>query len=457
MFDFFGSVLWFIVALGLLVSFHEYGHFWVARRLGVKVLRYSIGFGRPLWRRLGADGTEYVVAAIPLGGYVKMLDEREGDVPRDQLDRAFNRKPLGVRTAIVAAGPIFNLIFAVAAFWLMFVVGREEIRPVFAEPTAIAAAAGMEAGDEIVAVDGRVTETLTEANLELLGYALDRQPVSITVADERGNRRDLTLAMDRLGEGFREERMLDYLGLSLWQPRIDAVLGTVEPDTPAARAGLQPGDQILAIDGRAVEQWRDLSTVIQAAAEAAPGQPLPVLIERDGQERTVPVTPQRRAPDQPFQLGVRPQVSEEQARAARERLFTVLRHGPLEAAGQAFSETAKMTGWTLGLLRRMLTGSASLRNLSGPIAIAQYANESASLGLAQFLFFLGTLSLSLAILNFLPIPLLDGGHLLYYFIEWIKGSPVSERSQIIGQYVGLTALAALISLTFYNDILRVLS
>lgn len=453
--DFFGSIWWFIVALGLLVSFHEFGHFWVARRAGVKVLRFSVGFGKPLWRRVGRGGTEYVIAAIPLGGYVKMLDEREEPVSAAERESAFNNKSLGARAAIVAAGPIFNLVFTLVAFWLMFMVGVPELRAMFDEPTGISAEAGIEKGDLVTSVEGEATETLTGFSIALLPHAIDRQSVSIGVEQPDGSEKRLTLPLDRLGPDFSEENLLREIGFDLWRPRFEARVGAVMEDYPAAEAGFEAGDLVVSINGNAINGWQELGQTIQA--EAASGGPLAVTIVRDGESIDLSVTPRAESPEGPFVMGVRPPEPTDEQRAMFERSRVNMQFGPLEAVGRSLGETWRMTEATLGLLRRMVTGDASVRNLSGPISIAQFANDSAQGGFSQFLRFLAFLSLSLAILNFLPIPLLDGGHLLYYLLEWIKGSPVSEQTQIVGQYIGLFALASLISLTFYNDILRLLS
>ena len=452
---FFGSVWWLIVALGLLVTFHEFGHYWVARKCGVRVLRFSVGFGRPLWKRIGNGGTEWVVAAIPLGGYVKMLDEREGPVTQAELPDAFNRKTLGQRTAIVAAGPIANLIFAFVAFWLMFMLGVLDVRALLGETTGLAAEAGLRSGDEIVMVEDEPIETWSHANLALLPRGLDRSPTRLTVEDASGHRRDVVLDLSRLPDQFDEEALLEVAGLESWQPRLDPIIGSVE-EGGAMRAGMIEGDEITSINDKPITRWRDLSEVIQTESQS--GAPLIVRFKRDFVERTAEVTPERVADGsgERFVLGIRPQEVSDATRAQADRFYMVNQYGPLAAMQASLMESYRITSATLGLLGRMLTGNASLKNLSGPISIARYARYSAELGLSRFLFFLGVLSLSLAILNFLPVPLLDGGHLLYYAVEWVKGSPVSERTQIIGQYIGLAALAGLVSLTFYNDILRLM-
>ena len=455
MLDALASVGWLALALGLLVTFHEFGHYWVARRCGVRVLRFSIGFGRPLVRRHNAEGTEFVVAAIPLGGYVKMLDEREMHVAPDERQDAFNRKSLAQRSAIVAAGPIFNLIFAVAAFWLMFMIGIADSRPVIGPPEGLAAEAGLENEDRIVRVGDERVETWTHALLALIPPALDREPVDLEVEDEAGRRRSVELPLDRLGPEVREDRALEAIGLAPWRPDLPPIIGTVSPDSPAQRAGLQAGDRIVAVDGEPVDGWQRMTRAIPEATEGGRAIELTIAttIERGGRERTVSIVPEL-VDGRPV-IGITAPDADAELRRRIERTFTILRFGPVEGLGQAFAETWRLTSGTLGILGRMVTGQASLANLSGPITIARMAQDSARLGVSRFLFFLGLISLSLAIINLLPIPVLDGGHLLYFLIEAIKGSPVSERGQVIGQTIGLVAVAALMSLAIFNDIVRV--
>jgi len=450
-----GSVWWLLVALGLLITFHEFGHYWVARRLGVKVLRFSVGFGKSIWSRRAKDGTEYVIAALPLGGYVKMLDEREGKVEPEELGEAFNRKPVSSRIAIVAAGPVFNLVFAVLAFWVMFMVGIPESRPVVGEVTGIAAQAGMRENDEIIALDGERTQTWSHAVLALVTHALDRDVVEVTVENRSGIQRNIIMDLGKLGEDFSEENTLQHVGIRPWRAIIPAVVGEVSAGSPAEQAGLRSGDRIVSIGGEEVADWSWLSFLVQK--HGADGASVPLKIERNGVERELELTPaieKQGMFSSRLILGITNQGADEQTQADLERAYFVMRHGPVAGLGAAVSETWRLTRSTLGLLGRMLTGSASVKNLSGPISIAQFANDSAQSGLTSFLFFLGLISLSLGILNLLPIPVLDGGHLMYYLIELVKGSPVSEQVQMKGQYVGLVALFGLMSLAFVNDILR---
>ena len=453
--EFFGSLWWLLITLGLLITFHEFGHFWVARKLGVRVLKFSVGFGKRLWSRTGRDGTEYVLAAFPLGGYVKMLDEREVDVLPEERNESFNNKSVGARIAIVAAGPAFNLIFAVAAFWLMFLPGIPETRPLIGETTGIAAEAGIEYGDAMTAGDGSDTRTWGHAVLALVTFALDREDVTVTVEDENGQSSSHVMQLSRLGDDFSEEKTLEAIGIEPWQPVFPAIVGEVTEGGPADRAGVYEGDLITHVGGEAVESWNWIGYLVQN--HATEGQPLEVGIERDGVAMELAITPDKQK-DGWFSsrliLGVRTVDISSDQQAMLDRAATVLRLGPLEAVPAAVKEMWRMAGSTLALLGRMVTGSASVKNLSGPISIAQFANSSASAGFSQFLFFLGAISLSLGILNLLPIPVLDGGHLLYYLIELVKGSPVSEQAQIAGQYFGLIALAGLMSLAFVNDILR---
>ncbi len=443
-----GSIWWLIVSLGILVTFHEFGHFWVARRFGVRVERFSVGFGKALWQRRGADGTVYQIAAIPLGGYVKMLDERESDAPITEPERAFNRKPVGARMAIVAAGPLANLVLCVALLWLMFLVGKPEYQPLVGRAEGIAAEAGVRADDRILSVAGTASETWSHAILGLVVAATDRTAVDVVVADPSGDTRALQLPLQNLGADFDEARLLSEIGLIPKHRLLPPVIGEVLADSAAEAVGLQAGDRIISIDDRPVPSWDRIS--VQVAAAMAERDHVLLTIERDGALQTHEVRPRQATTEQGtlWLIGIAPEPRNADFDA-------VLRFGPIAAVGAALHETRRMTEVTLSMLWRMLIGRASLSNLSGPISIAQYANDSAQTGLAWFLGFLAMLSLSLAIINLLPIPILDGGHLLYYLIEWVKGGPLSERMLAVGQMVGLAMLAGLMGLAFYNDLFRV--
>ncbi len=453
--EFLGSIWWLLVALGLLITFHEFGHFWVARRMGVRVLKFSIGFGSKLWSRKGRDGTEYVIAAIPLGGYVKMLDEREGEVDKKDLDEAFNRKSVWKRIAIVIAGPAFNLIFTLLAFWLMFLVGIPDSRPVVGEVSGIAASAGIEAGDRIVALDGEPTDTWSHAMLGLITRALDRDLVSVELEQEDGLQRQVQLDLGLLEDDFDEEKTLQAIGITPWRMKLPAVVGEVSPDSPAYRAGFKAGDRIISIAGEPVPDWAWVGALVQQ--HGLDGEPLTVTVGRAGGTLELDVIPEKSSTgmlSSRLILGIVNQTPDARLQAQVSRAYFLHKYGLFDGFGAAAAEMWRLTRSTLGLLGRMLTGSASVKNLSGPISIAQFANSSANAGVSNFLFFLGAISLSLGILNLLPIPVLDGGHLLYYLIELVKGSPVSEQVQEKGQYIGLLALFCLMGLAFFNDILR---
>jgi regulator of sigma E protease len=445
--EFFGSVWWLIVTLGVLITFHEFGHFVVARRCGVKVLRFSIGFGKALWTRRDRHGTEFVIAAIPLGGYVKMLDEREGDVPPGELEQAHNRKPVLQRMAIAAAGPLFNLVFAVVAFWAMLVIGKPDFQPIVAEPTGLAATAGFAAGDRILAVDDEKVATWTDAISALAQRAIDGTPVDVSVRTSSGTETVRKLPLDRLSDRGDLEKALPQIGLKLKAPAVAAIAAKVRSGMPAAAAGLADGDRIVAINGTPVSEFAALGELIQK--EAAESPVLGFEVERGSQRLDFNV----HAIQQTDDSGTR-WVTGIEAPDAHD---AVLRYGPIAAIPAAFQETWHSATRMLKLLGQIVSGQASTKNISGIISIGQAANTTAHMGVAWFFDFLAAVSLSLAVMNLLPIPILDGGHLLYYLIELVKGSPVSERTQVAGQYVGLMLLVALMGLAFYNDILRIAS
>jgi len=444
--SFFGSVFWLLVTLGVLVTFHEFGHYWVARRCGVKVLRFSVGFGRALWKRTGRDGTEYQIAAIPLGGYVKMLDAREGEVDPALRAQEFTGKSVWKRIAIVAAGPGFNLIFTIVAFWAMFMLGKPDVAPVVtAVPHSMAATAGVRPGDRILAVDGEAVSSWSDTMAAVADALLGRQPLPLTVRDQDGTRRQLVLPLDQLPAGQDVGHYLDTLGLTLAPP--PAVAATVMPGQPAALAGMRSGDRIVSVNGKPVANFAAFGALVQTEAAVSPV--LAIGVRRHDQALTLDVTARFESlQGQPrrWVMGVGSPVAE----------TATVHYGPLRALGASLDATWRNTTQTFGMLGKMLTGTASTKNLSGVIGIAEVANASASMGLPWFLQFLALVSLSLAILNLLPIPVLDGGHLLYYLVELVKGSPVSEQVMVVGQYIGLALLFTLMGLAFYNDIHRML-
>ena len=444
--SFFGSVFWLLVTLGVLVTFHEFGHYWVARRCGVKVLRFSVGFGNAIWKRIGRDGTEYQIAAIPLGGYVKMLDAREGEVDPALREQEFTGKSVWKRIAIVAAGPGFNLIFTIAAFWLMFMLGRPDVAPVVtAAPQSIAAKAGIQPGDRILSIDGQAVATWTDSMDVMVNGLLGRSPLPMTVRGSDGRTRQLVLPLEQLPAGQSVDKYLGMLGLDLMPP--PAIAATVMPGKPAALAGMISGDRILSVNDHPVDNYLVFQKLVPE--EAAKSPHLKLAIERQGAPMVLAVDAKKESLEgQPVKwvIGV----------GAPDSEMTTQRYGVARAFGASLQATWRNTVQTFNLIEKMATGQASANNLSGVIGIAQVANQSASMGLPWFLQFLALVSLSLAILNLLPIPLLDGGHLLYYVVELVKGSPVSEQVMIVGQYIGLALLFTLMGLAFYNDIHRML-
>lgn len=450
MLDFLQTLLALLVALSLLIAVHEWGHFLVARWCGVKVVRFSIGFGRPLWqRRFGEDKTEFTLAAIPLGGYVKMIDEREGEVAEEDLPRAFNRQSLGKRSAIVAAGPVFNFIFAIFAYWLMFVIGVAGMKPLIGEvkPDTVAYEAGLRGGEEIIAVNGETTPTWQTAMESIVPRALLQQPVTLTVF-HNGLSVERVLNTESLSAQQKPEEMIDQLGLQAYRIVLPPVIDEVVKDSAAEVAGLRRGDEIRFIAEQPIDDWSDLVEIVAAS----PGKPLMMVVLRDGQELNIEVRPREhnRGGKTIGLIGVSPRIDEEEWLSLR----TELRYGPFVALGAALGKTWDMSALTLRMMGEMLMGRASVENISGPIGIAQFAKRSAMAGISQFLAFLALISLSLGVLNLLPIPVLDGGHLMFYLVELIKGSPVSEQAEMLGQRIGLALIFALMALAIYNDLIR---
>jgi len=447
-------VLAFLVAIGILVAVHEYGHFWMARRMGIRVLRFSIGFGKALWSRRGADGTEYAVAAIPLGGYVKLLDEREGPVDPALASQAYNRKPVWARILVLLAGPFANFLFAVVAYWVLFVAGIPALKPVVGEVEAdsIAARAGLQAGDEIVGVGGQDTGTREAAVLALLDELMNGRDLELEVRDEAGDSRALRLRIEGERRALTEPgALLSGLGFDFWYPVVPARVGKVLPGSPAERAGLREGDEIREVAGQPVADFQSLV----AAVQPKPGSRLEFTIGRDGQTLTVPVEveAQREGERLVGRIGVQPAAPA----ALPDGMRTLERYGPVSALARAADKTWGMSVLTVRMLWNVATGDVSVKNLSGPINIAEYAGFSARQGILAFLSFLAIVSVSLFVLNLLPIPILDGGQILYQLAELAKGSPLSERAQAVGQQIGLLLLLVLMSFAFYNDLSRLFS
>ncbi|MGY3300243.1 regulator of sigma E protease [Pseudomonas sp. TE6288] len=439
-----------LIALGVLVTFHEFGHFWVARRCGVKVLRFSVGFGTPLLRWHDRQGTEFVVAAIPLGGYVKMLDEREGEVPPALIEQSFNRKSVRQRIAIVAAGPVANFLLAILFFWVLAMLGSQQVRPVIGavEAGSLAASAGLGVGQEIVSIDGKPTNGWSAVNLQLVRRLGESGTLRVGVLDEGATvERQLDITLNNWLKGADEPDPIQSLGLRPWRPAMVPVLAEIDPKGPAAAAGLKTGDKLLALDGVALGDWQQ----VVDAVRARPERTVNLRIERDGATLEVPVTLARKGEGQASggYLGAGVKASEWPAKMLRE-----VSYGPLEAVGEGLSRTWNMSVLTLESLKKMLFGELSVKNLSGPITIAKVAGASAQSGVGDFLNFLAYLSISLGVLNLLPIPVLDGGHLLFYLIEWARGRPLSDRVQGWGVQIGISLVVGVMLLALINDLGR---
>ncbi|RDH85263.1 MAG: RIP metalloprotease RseP [endosymbiont of Galathealinum brachiosum] len=450
------NVLFFIIAIGVLVAFHEFGHYWVARLLKVKVLRFSIGFGKPLfsWKKQkGEDLIEFVIAAIPLGGYVKMLDEREGEVDDSLRHRAFNTQPVAKRFAIVAAGPIFNFILAAFFYFIFFINGEEGIKPVIAAPVveSAAAQAGFENEDEILAVGNTQIKTWQSFRLALIDQGIDGGSLTVKVktAELRIVERNVPIGDLKILQEKTDVTKL--LGFKLWTPEIPALIGGITPNSASSAAGLKAQDLILFINDKPIKDWKELVGIVQQSA----GKTLHFIVERDGGQENIQLTPaeKKRGDKLVGFMGAYPEIPEELVNKTKTRIEYSL----FGALTRALDETWTFSALTLKVLGKMVTGEAALDNISGPITIATYAGITASIGFLTYIKFLAMISVSLGVLNLLPVPMLDGGHLMYYLIEIVKGSPVSQNFEELGQRLGLTLLFLLMSLAIFNDIQRLIN
>ncbi|WP_416000832.1 sigma E protease regulator RseP [Citrobacter portucalensis] len=447
------SILWnlaaFIIALGVLITVHEFGHFWVARRCGVRVERFSIGFGKALWRRTDKSGTEYVIAMIPLGGYVKMLDERAEPVAPELRHYAFNNKTVGQRAAIIAAGPIANFLFAIFAYWLVFIIGVPGVRPVIGEitPNSIAAQAQIQPGTELKAVDGIETPDWDAVRLQLVSKIGDEH-TTLSVAQFGSNQRqDKTLDLRHWTFEPDKEDPVSSLGMRSRGPQIEPVLSEVQVNSAASKAGLQAGDRIVKVNGQSLTQWMTFVTLVRDN----PDTPLALDIERQGSSLSLTLTPDSKQVNGKAEgfAGVVPKVI-----PLPDEYKTVRQYGPFSAILEASDKTWQLMKLTVSMLGKLITGDVKLNNLSGPISIAQGAGMSAEFGIIYYLMFLALISVNLGIINLFPLPVLDGGHLLFLAIEKLKGGPVSERVQDFSYRIGSILLVLLMGLALFNDFSR---
>ncbi len=452
---FFSTLVAFVVALGLLIVFHEFGHYLVARWCGVKVMRFSIGFGHPLLRkRWGKDETEWVVAAFPLGGYVKMLDEREDEVAPEDLTRSFNRKPVAHRFAIVAAGPIANFLLAIVLYWLLFMLGVSGMKPIVGPvtPATPAEFANFKMGETITKIGAESVATWQDARWLLLSHAVERSPsVTVETLSKEGEVASHRLDLSGIEADDLDADFLKKIGLSVYQPAMKPIVAQVVSDSAGNRAGLLAGDEILAVNGKKITLWEELVQQIRVS----PGIPLTLEIRRGATVIDIEVIPDAHTEsgEKIGKIGIGPQID----RNELEKLLVEISYPAGTAMVRAINKTWETSVFTLRMLWKMVAGEVSWKNVSGPITIADYAGKSAQMGLSSYMAFLALISISLGVLNLLPIPMLDGGHLMYYVIEIVKGSPLSVRATEIGQQVGMLLLFSLMAFAIYNDVSRLIS
>ncbi|MGH8186523.1 MAG: RIP metalloprotease RseP [Steroidobacteraceae bacterium] len=447
----------FIVAIGVLVAVHEFGHFWVARRLGIRVLRFSIGFGKPIWRRMVGrrDPVDFVIAAVPLGGYVKLLDEREGNVSPQDAPRAFNRQPVWKRIAVLLAGPAFNLIFAAGVYWVLFTAGTPALKPIVGEiaPDSIAARAGLRFEDQILSIGGVATPTLEAATLGILEDLTDDGTINMRVRGVDGAEREVSLiAGDRSRSLTKPEALLPGLGFEIWRPRLEPVVGNVVEDSAAAQAGLKVNDEIVGFEGQPITEFGQLVRLVEPRAK----QKVTLDVRRAGEVLKVPLTIREENDNgrRIGRIGINPANRPIPTGRTVPDMFTLQKYGVVEAGGEAVKKTWDTSIFTLRIVGRIVTGDVSLQAISGPISIAETTGFAARQGWRIFLSTLALISISLGVLNLLPIPILDGGQIVYQLAELVKGGPVSERAQLLGQQIGIAMLILMMTLAFYNDIAR---
>jgi len=458
MLDFLSSVWWMLVTLGILVTFHEYGHFWMARKFGVKVLKFSVGYGKLFWSRKDKSGTEFGFAPIPLGGYVKLLDTRDPDIDEDLIEDnslTYNSKPIWQRGLIMFAGPAFNFILAVLLFWMMFFYGKDELHPVLDVPEKILLEAGARYQDRIISINNYPTNTWQDVTLELITNGLDKQDVEITVKHITGETEQLNLKLSNLPKEIQETEIFQAIGINAWKMPRSNIVGEVPKGKPADIAGVKVGDKISAVNGDETIDWYE---VVEKLNKHIDGE-INLSILRNNNTLNVTIPKAIESEDGTRRIiGIAASKADQKyIDYYRENMVFSNSYGLLNSFPHAIKETWRMTTVSLEMMGKIITGKASLKNLSGPITIAQVANDSAALGVAWFLSFLGLVSLSLGIINLLPIPMLDGGQLLFLMFEKIKGSPLSEEFQLKGQTVGIIFLLCFMSIAFYNDILRLIS
>ncbi|WP_070970816.1 sigma E protease regulator RseP [Vibrio sonorensis] len=449
------GILWnfvsFIVALGILVAVHEFGHFWVARRCGVKVEKFSIGFGRSIWSKVGKDGTEYTISIIPLGGFVKMLDGRVDNVPDSEQAYAFDKKPLWQRTSIVAAGPVFNFLFALVAYWIVFIMGVPAVKPVVGEvaPYSIAAEAGIESGMELKAVSGVKTADWESVNMGLIGHiGDDSMTLTVSSPDRLGVEEVITLDLAKWNFDPEKESAMWALGFKPYTPAVSLTLATISENGAAFKAGFKVGDKIIAIDGSDITKWEQVVEAIRTNANAA----ISVDVLRNSERLNLVLTPDSRKQGSGELIGfagIAPEVAE-----WPENYRFDLQYGVFESVGKAIDKTVQVIELTISMIKKLLVGDVGLNNLSGPISIAKGAGTTADYGLVYFLGFLALISVNLGIINLVPLPMLDGGHLLFFAIEAVIGKPVPEKVQEMGYRIGGAIIFSLMAVALFNDFTR---